>query len=379
MFFKRFRIFKLLGFQVWIDWSWFILALLITWSLATHYFPSRYDEIELNTTTRWGMGAVGTIGIFVSIVLHELGHSVVARRFGMQMRGITLFIFGGVAEMSDEPPNATAEFYVAIAGPIVSIFIGTCLLMFTLLGTSTGWAIPVVGVTGWVGWMNFVLVIFNMVPAFPLDGGRVLRAVLWHRKGDLRRATQISSGIGGMFGTALIILGVLSFIWGNVIGGIWWVVLGLFLRTAAIASYKHVLIRDALEGELVERFMSRSPIAVPSDISIRQLIDEYFYQYYHKMYPVVDSGTLSGCVSIADIKSIPKDEWEVRTVRDIAKRCTDENTADPTDDVMHVFAKLNRSGVSRLLVVDHAKLVGVLSLKDIMRFLSLKTDLDNMN
>jgi Zn-dependent protease/CBS domain-containing protein len=376
MFAKRIPLFKLLGFQVWLDWTWFILALLITWSLATVLFPKLYEEAGLTPTVQWSMGVAGAAGLFVSIVLHELGHSVVARRFGMQMRGITLFIFGGVAEMTDEPPSAIAEFFVAIAGPVVSFLIGVGMLGMTTLGATLDWPTAIVGVTRWLGWINLVLVGFNLVPAFPLDGGRVFRAGLWYWKGDLRWATRVASSVGGMFGIVLIAIGLLSLFAGNFIGGVWWVVIGLFLRGASSASYQQVLLRRALEGEPVARFMSASPIVVPPDIPISTLIDEYFYRYYHRMYPVASNGHLVGCVSIADVKAIPQHDWPVRTVTEIMSECGDANTVRADDDAMRALAKLNASGESRLMVVDDGQLVGILSLKDLLRFLSLRVELD---
>jgi Zn-dependent protease/predicted transcriptional regulator len=369
-------LFKLLGFQVWLDWTWFILALLITWSLATVLFPKLYEEAGLTPTVQWSMGVAGAAGLFVSIVLHELGHSVVARRFGMQMRGITLFIFGGVAEMTDEPPSAIAEFFVAIAGPVVSFLIGVGMLGMTTLGATLDWPTAIVGVTRWLGWINLVLVGFNLVPAFPLDGGRVFRAGLWYWKGDLRWATRVASSVGGMFGIVLIAIGLLSLFAGNFIGGVWWVVIGLFLRGASSASYQQVLLRRALEGEPVARFMSASPIVVPPDIPISTLIDEYFYRYYHRMYPVASNGHLVGCVSIADVKALPQHDWPVRTVTEIMSECGDANTVRADDDAMRALAKLNASGESRLMVVDDGHLVGILSLKDLLRFLSLRVELD---
>jgi Zn-dependent protease len=377
MFMKRVPLFKLLGFQVWIDWSWFILALLITWTLATGLFPRLYADAGIDAATYWVMGAAGAIGLFASIVLHELGHSVVARRFGIRMRGITLFIFGGVAEMTDEPPAASAEFWVAIAGPIVSVMIGVAMIGTSMLAAAAGWPVAFVGVAGWLGWINLVLVGFNLVPAFPLDGGRILRAVLWQVKGDLRWATRVTAGLGGTFGIVLIVFGVVNMLAGVLVAGIWWVVLGMFLRGAAASSYQQVLVRRALEGEPVARFMSTAPIVVPPDISIRQLIDDYFYRHCHKMYPVAENGHLYGCVSIADIKTVPQDEWSTRVVREITDECSDRNTVHADDDAMQALSKLSRSGASRLIVVDDDRLVGILSLKDLMKFLSMKTELDD--
>lgn len=375
MFAHRLPLFKLLGFQVWVDWSWLILALLITWSLATGVFPALVED-ELTPAAFWVMGAAGALGLFISIILHELGHSVVARRFGMQMRGITLFIFGGVAEMTDEPPSAKAEFFMAIGGPIVSVIIGIVMIGITGIGVSMDWPVPVSSVTGWLGWINLLLAAFNMLPAFPLDGGRVLRAVLWYSKNDLRWATRITSNIGAGFGMLLIALGALSLVFGNTIGGIWWIILGLFVRGAARSSYQQVLIRRSLEGHPVSDFMSPDPVCVDADIRIDELIDSYFYRHYHKLYPVTQSGRLIGCVSISSVKALERDRWGETRVGDIAQPCDDKNTIAPNEDAMRAIDKLNRANLSRLMVVDDGQVVGMIALKDLLRFLALKTELE---
>lgn len=377
MFGKRIPLCKLFGFQIWIDWSWFLLALLITWSLASSVFPGLQDENEqLGTTTYWIMGIAGAVGVFVSIILHELGHSIIARGFGMQMRGITLFVFGGVAEMTDEPPSAKAEFFVAIAGPIVSVAIGASMLGITAVGAVLDWPASIIDVTGWLGAINFLLVGFNIIPAFPLDGGRVLRAAIWHVKDDLRTATRITSQIGNAFGIMLIALGVVFAIIGNLIAGIWWFVLGMFLRGAARMSYQQVIVRRALEGEPVARFMKQNPVTVPPDLLVRDLVDHFVYRYQFKLYPVVeDHGGLRGCVTLSAIRELPREQWDSTPVTEIMAECTEQNTIAPDADAMHALARLNQTGASRMMVVEDDRLVGVVALKDLIGFLSLRIDL----
>ena len=245
MFGRRVRLFKLLGFAVHIDMSWLVLALLITWSLARGLFPYQYEK--LSSITYWSMGAAGALGMFASIIFHELCHSLVARRFGLPMKGITLFIFGGVAEMDEEPPSPKAEFFMAIAGPASSILLGLFGYVVSVAGEE--WLpVPVAGVLEYLTIINFVLAGFNLVPAFPLDGGRVLRSALWQWKKNFRWATRIASKLGSFFGTVLIFLGILNILRGNVIGGIWQSMIGFFLGNAARMSYHQVLMRRALEG-----------------------------------------------------------------------------------------------------------------------------------
>jgi Zn-dependent protease len=374
MFGKRIRLFKLFGFEVNIDVSWFFIAVLITWSLARGVFPNYYEDLP--HATYWIMGILGTIGLFFSIVFHELCHSIIARRNDLPMKGITLFLFGGVAHMSDEPPNAKTEFLMAIAGPISSIILGL-ILWGARVGLGTfQWPEHVYGVINYLAIINFVLAGFNLLPAFPLDGGRVLRSILWSLKGNLKWATDIASKIGTGFGFLLIVLGIYSVIRGNFISGIWWVLIGMFLRNASQMSYRQVFFRQALEGEPVRHFMKTDPVAVSPSLSVEELVEDYFYKYHFKMFPVVEDEKLVGCVTVNQVKEIPKDERATRTVRDLLYSCSPENTIDVDEDAVKALSTMNRSGMSRLMVVDDGDLVGVITLKDMLKFLALKIDLE---
>jgi len=371
---RKIPLFKILGFQINIDLSWFLIAILIAWSLAEGLFPNIHEG--LSVATYWAMGVAGALGLFLSIVLHELGHSLIARRCGMEMRGITLFIFGGVAEMGGEPPSAAAEFKVAIAGPIVSLAIGVALIAVSFVSETLALPTTIDGVVTYLGWINLILVAFNMIPAFPLDGGRVLRAALWHLKGDLRWATRITSNLGGLFGLLLIALGVVSAIGGNFIGGAWWVILGLFLRGAAGMSYQQVLLRRALEGEPISRFMRREPVTVDPERTLRELVEDFVYVHHHKLYPVMRGDELLGCVTVNDIKSVPQERWDTTRVREIASECSESNSIEADADAMRALTTLNQNAASRLMVVERGRLVGVVALKDLLGFLSLKIDLE---
>ncbi|HUI68006.1 MAG TPA: site-2 protease family protein [Nitrospirota bacterium] len=373
MFGKRITLFKLLGFEVHIDPSWLIIVLLVVWSLTKGWFPSNYRDLA-PTTYLW-MGLCGAAGLFFSIVFHELCHSLVARRFGLPMRGITLFVFGGVAEMSDEPSSAKAEFLMAIAGPLSSIFLGLMLYVVTALG-GEALSTPVIGVTDYLSKINLFLAMFNLLPAFPLDGGRVLRAALWQWRRNLRWATRIASSIGTGFGFFLILVGIFYVVVGRIINGIWLFMIGMFLRNAAQMSYQQVLIRKALEGETVQHFMKRDPVTAPSSISIKELVEDYIYNYHYKMYPVVEGGELIGCVTSRQVKDIPRDQWTIRTVGSVAIRYSPENTIDPAADALKALSVMSRTGNSRLMVVDEGRLVGIITLKDIMGFISIRLELD---
>lgn len=375
MFGKRINLFKLLGFQVRIDFSWIIIAVLIAWSLSTGLFPVQFEG--LSTQTYWIMGIVGAIGLFLSIIIHEFSHSLVARKYGMPMKGITLFIFGGMAEMTDEPPNPKAEFMMAAVGPISSIIIAGIFYAIYSAGVAGGIPKPVNGVVQYLAFINALLAAFNTVPAFPLDGGRVLRSVLWGIKGNLRWATRVSSFIGSGFGVLLIVLGVLNFFGGNFIGGMWWFLIGMFLYSAAKMSYQQLLTRRALEGESVRRFMKTDPVTVTPDMTLDKLVEDYVYVFHHKMYPVVsDSDRVEGCVTTRQIKEVPREEWNQKRVRDVQVKCSEENTISPDADAIKALSMMNKNGESRLIVKEGDRLAGVVALKDMLKFLSLRVELD---
>jgi Zn-dependent protease/predicted transcriptional regulator len=374
MFVARFKIAKLFGIPVQVDLSWFIIVALITWSLAKGVFPQHFKDLP--ETTYWMMGLAGALGLFVSILLHELGHSLVAQRYGLPIEGITLFIFGGVAEMTREPPSPKVEFLVAIAGPITSVLIAATCFALTTAGRALGWMAPVIGVLWYLGFINSVLVVFNMIPAFPLDGGRVFRSILWRFRGNLKEATRVTAAIGRVFGIVLIVLGAFNFMQGFVLAGVWQFVIGLFLRGAAQASYQQLLIRRALEGEPVSRFMQAEVIAVPPPLTIQHLVDDYIYNYHHKMYPVLDDGELLGRVTTRAVKQVPREQWSMRTVGQVVEPISPENTISPQADAMEALSRMHKNESSRLMVVDAGKLVGVVSLKDLVDFMALKVELE---
>lgn len=378
MFGPRFYLFTLFGFRVYVDLSWFIIAVLVAWSLAEGWFgnPQVYPQLADQPGVRWAMGVIGAVGLFASIVFHELGHAKMAERFGLPMKGITLFIFGGVAEMSDEPPSAFAEFMVAIAGPIVSVILGAAGLALYYAGAAAEWPTAVTAVLWYLGVINLVLVAFNLVPAFPLDGGRVLRSILWAARDNLKWATRITSQIGSGFGIALMVLAVAQLLGGNFIGAMWWFLIGMFLRGAAQMSYQQLLMRRTLEGEPIDRFMTREPITVQPQMSIDQVVRDYIYRYHHHLWPVVEHGRLAGCLTLERVKQVPQDAWETTRVRDVMEAASDVNTIASGRDAMDALARMREHERSRLMVVDGDRLVGIVSLKDLMDFFSLKIELE---
>lgn len=373
MFGKGLKLFKLFGFEVRIDATWLLLAVLIILSLTGGYFPFHYED--LSTTQYLIMGIFGALGLFASIILHELSHSLVGRRFGIPMKGITLFMFGGVAQMDEESRTPKGEFLMAIAGPIASVVVAAvCYGLFVSLKDIA--PATVTGVLGYLAWINLILAIFNMLPAFPMDGGRILRSALWAWKNNLRWATRVASELGSGFGVVLIVLGIMGLLGGNVVAGLWWCLIGMFLRGISQGSYRQLLVQETLADEPVRRFMHKNPVSVTPSASVDELVNDYIYQHHFKMFPVTENGRVLGCVGTEQVKELSRDEWSAKTVGDIAEPCSEKNTIGPDADAAEALSTMQKTGSSRLLVVEQGRLEGIIALKDLMKFLSLKLDLE---
>lgn len=372
----RYRLFTLFGFEVKLDLSWLLLALLITWSLGAGVFPVEYPDLP-KSVYAW-MGAACAVGVFFSIVFHEFSHSIVARHFGMPIKGITLFIFGGVAEMEREPPSPKSEFLMAVAGPVASFVLAFVFSRVESLAVARGWPVPVVGVSDTLAYINMVVAIFNLVPAFPLDGGRMFRAALWHWKKDMRMATYISSRMGRGFGLFLMLLGIIGVIQGNFIGGMWWFLIGMFLRGAAAASYQQLMLQEVLKDKPVRNFMKTDPITVPPSVTIAAWIDDYVYRHHFKLFPVVEDSTLLGCIYIDKIKQISKEDWGRKKVRDLMEPVSSSNSVPAETETTKLLSTMVRPGTpSRFMVLENNRLVGMISIKDLLELIALKLEIES--
>lgn len=374
MFGNNVTLFEFLGFRVRANVSWVFLAILVTWSLAQGFFPTVYPGFT--PLTYWSMGLVGMFGLFFSLLFHEFSHSLVARARGLPIRGITLFLFGGVAEMAEEPKDAKTEFWMAIAGPLASVFLGVVFYGLSALLSGLGVPEHAAGIARYLGFINLLLAAFNMVPGFPLDGGRVLRALLWHWKGDLRWATRVASMVGQGFGLLLVALGIINAISGNVIGGIWWLLIGLFLRAAASAAYQQLVAHQTFEGKPVSRYMTRDPVTVPPDLVVRRFVEDYLYRHSFDFYPVTEQDRLVGCVGSAQVKGLSGTAWEEARVADIMLPCDEQNSVTAGSDAGDALSIMQKTGNSRLLVTEGGRLVGILVLKDLLHYLQLKAELE---
>jgi Zn-dependent protease len=377
MFRYRITLFELFGFKVSVDASWLLLAVLITWSLAVGYFPAAAPGLA--TMTYWWLGLAGLIGFAFSIVCHELAHSLVARRFDMPIRGITLFVFGGVAEMEEEPPSPKAELWMAIAGPAMSLFLALVFFLVAGFFVEPGARPlgPVAALVGLLAYANGMLGVFNLVPAFPLDGGRILRAILWSRKGDIAWATRVAAGAGSAFGFLLMAVGLVNTVSGNIVGGIWWFLIGLFVRAAAAGEVARQMARSALSGTPVRRFMSAAVVWVSPELPLDRLIEDYFYRYYYTTFPVCEGGRLIGCVSLKSVKAAAAEQVAMGSVASVMEACPEDQTVDPETDSAAALRQMQRAGVSRLFVTKAGRLVGILALRDLLSYLAIKAELSD--
>ncbi len=376
MFGRPVSLFTVFGFEIKVDISWLLLAALITWSLASGLFPEYYKDLP--QSAYWWMGVAGAVGLFLSIIIHELTHSLVARRYGVSMKEITLFIFGGVAHMEEDPPSPKAEFMIAVVGPLSSCALAISAFLLYKLGLQSGWPVTLTGVLNYLSWLNMILALFNLIPAFPLDGGRILRSALWKWKKDVRWSTNIASQIGGGFGLVLIIMGIFYIVKGNFVSGLWWFLIGMFVRAAAQSSYRQVLARDLFHTKKVKDLMVTNPVTVPRSISLDDFIRDYVYKYHFQAYPVVSFGRLAGCIFLKQIASIPREEWSQHTVGEIALPCSKDITIGSEENANKALEVMNRTGNSRLLVVNGDELEGIISIKDMLSLLSLKMELNDL-
>ncbi|UFH60439.1 site-2 protease family protein [Sulfurovum mangrovi] len=371
---RKTELFKLLGFTVSVDMSWGIILFLVVWSLAKGAFPAYYPNLTMQVY--WIMGIIGALGLFISIVIHEFSHSLVARKYGLNIKGITLFIFGGVAEMKDEPETPKVEFLMAIAGPVASLLLSLLFGILYQAALAIQLPVPVTGTLGYLSAINMILAIFNMIPAFPTDGGRVLRSVLWWVKGDIRWATRTASRISVIFAMFIIFTGFMHLIQGSLIGGIWWILIGSFLFSAANSSYQSLLIKQSFAGKKVEEYMNPEPVTVSSHITLQEFVEAYLYPYHHKMFPVTENGRISGLITLQALKSIPPEAWETTQVAQVTQASTEENTLSKKTPVQDAMMAMNESGISRMLVRQDHKIVGIITLKDLLEFFTLKVELE---
>jgi Zn-dependent protease len=361
-------LFRILDIPVRVHASWLVIYGLIAWSLSAGYFPQVLPDVSART--HWVSGLVAALLLFISVFLHELSHSVVARRHGLPVAAITLHVFGGVSELGREPESPGVEFRIAVVGPLTSFALGGLGFVAVAL---VGDRATLAAILRYLAVVNFAVGAFNLVPGFPLDGGRVLRAALWRAKGNLQWATRVASRAGSIVALVLIGLGVARGLIGEFLGGLWFVLIGLFLRQAAEGSYKQLVLRRVLGPLAVRDVMTRDVISVPADLPLTRVVDEYFWRHHVTSFPVVDGDRLVGILSIHRLGDRPREEWHATRARDAMQPIVEALIARPGDRVPDALAKLSRNGLGRLAVLDDGRLAGYLSLRDVLHVLAVST------
>lgn len=383
-----FQLGRIFGISINIDWSWIFVFLLVTFNLATGVFPSLHPQ--WSTTLNWITAVVAALLFFASVVAHELAHSVVAKARGLPVNRIVLFLFGGVSNIEREPNSPKTEFLMAIVGPLTSLILGIIFLGLGAIGVYLSGGVaggpvrflgrldPISTLLLWLGPINLALAIFNMVPGFPLDGGRVLRSILWAGMHNLRRATRVASWVGQGVAWLFIIIGV-SMIFGvqvpffgtGFIGGLWLAFIGWFLNNAAVQSYRQIVMEDVLEGIPVQNLMRPNAVSVPPSMPLGTLVDDYFINTDESAFPVLEQDRLVGLVSLADVRKVPRGDWHRTTVAQVMTPVDKLMVATPREDASHALSDLSSRDVRQIPVVQEGRLVGMLRRADILRYLQL--------
>lgn len=368
-----FKLIKVLGIPIYINYTWFIIFSLVVWTLAVGHFPQMGPYYS--PALRWIMAIVTATLLFTSILLHELSHSFVAQREGIKINSITLFIFGGIAQMAGETRNPKSEIKIAAAGPLMSFFISGIFWVITFIFRRDMAASPILPIAEFLAYTNMFLAFFNLIPGFPLDGGRLLRAIIWGRTGNINKATLITSRIGKGFAMFLIFMGLWSILQGNFINGLWLIFIGIFLQQAAEEGYRQTVLHKTLSSVKVKDIMAIPVITVDGDITVERVINEYFLRYKFNSFPVVTDSRLIGIVSIHDVKGVQKEMRPFTPVKEVMHGNVEEFTISAEKGSLDALQQMVGTKRGRLIVMEDGKVVGVISQRDIMQMLKLKTDL----
>jgi len=367
---------RIFGVAIGLHYSWIIIALLVTLSLRAQF---AMEHPDWNGSTTWGIAIITGLLFFVSILLHELSHAAVAKLRGIPVRAITLFALGGVAQIEKDAADAKSEFWMGIIGPISSIVIGVvCLAVAWLLGWnfSAEAPSPAMAMFMWLGFINIALAIFNMIPGFPLDGGRVLRAVVWWITGDANRSTRIASRVGQVVALGFIMLGILRFFSGAGFGGLWIAFIGWFLLDAARASGAQVEITERLTGLRVGDVMTQQFATVDANSNLETFVQEHLLPTGHRCFVVLEQGTPAGIITPHEVKAIDRGRWPYTTVGDVMRPLETLRSVGPERPVAEALEMMGREDVNQMPVVQHGSLAGIISRGHIVRVLQTRAELD---
>ena len=366
-----FRIGRLFGIEISVHWSWLFIFFLVTWTFATGILEEFYPD--WTGSRRWVVASAISLIFFLSILLHEMSHSLLARRYGIPVSSITLFVFGGVSNLAKEPDNARQEFWIAIVGPLTSLAMA---LLFTAgyfvlspLEEGAG------GVSANLAVINFAIGIFNLVPGFPLDGGRVLRSVFWAQKRNLLAATRIASNVGQAVAYGIMAIGVASFFFVDVITGIWFFLIGNFLRSASIASYEQLFLDTVLKGIPASAVARQDYVTVPPELTLAQLVEEHVLAGHGRCFPVVAGSELLGLVTLQDLRQVPREEWPTTSVYRSMTPLSKLRTASMRDDLPYVLAQMAAGDVNQVPLMDGRELIGLIHRSDVIRYIQVRQEI----
>ncbi|MDE1932919.1 site-2 protease family protein [Bradyrhizobium sp.] len=355
---------RIFGIQIGLDYSWFVIFALLTWMLATSYFPAEFKN--WSASLYWLTGAATAIMLFVSVLLHELGHSVIALHYKIPVRSITLFLFGGVAQIEKEPPSPKVEFFVAIGGPLVSLALA---VLFYAVQPAVSAAAPLLGLAKYLAYINMALVLFNLIPGYPLDGGRVFRAIIWAVTGSMRRATSIAANVGRFFALLLIFVGIVQMLNGNFGGGIWIAFIGWFLDNAASVQLQQLLLQGMLSGHRVAQAMNTHYAIVPENLRLQELVDERILGTGQRYFLVNRGDSTLGMITLHRVKDVPREKWAVTNVSDVMLPFNELKCTAPETELWSALQNMDKAGVNQMPVVQAGQVVGMLSRDDAITFL----------
>ncbi len=367
---STFRLGSIRGISIGIHFTWLFVFGLLAWSLAEGIFKGSLPQ--WSATNRWGVAVLGSLLLFASVLIHEFSHAIVAQLRGMKVDSITLFIFGGVANIKGEAERPADEFLVAIVGPVTSLVLAGLFWVLSIVGQAS---VPVFALTGYLATANLLLALFNLIPGFPLDGGRVLRAVLWAITNDARRSLEIAGLVGRVAAYLFIFVGLFQAISGNVIGGLWLIFIGWFLNNAAEGSVRHYLLRTSLRGFRVASIMKQNLIVAGPGISISVLVNDYILGQNVRAVPIVLGDRFLGIVTLTDIKNLPQEEWSSHYVGEVIRRHEELRCVRPEDDLGTAVQIMAEQDLNQLPVIVDGRLVGLLSRSDVIRFLQMRREL----
>jgi Zn-dependent protease/CBS domain-containing protein len=357
---------RIFGISIDLDYSWFLVFGLLTWVLAVSYYPAEFKN--WSPAEYWLMGAVTAIMLFVSVLLHELGHSVVAKRFGIDVPRITLFIFGGVSQIATEPTSAATEFWIAAAGPAVSFVLAA--IFWELRPVFSGVS-PFLALVKYLAMLNLVLGAFNLIPGFPLDGGRVFRAVVWGFTGNFHRATSIAAFTGRLFGFGLIVLGVWQALSGDFFNGLWTGFIGWYLESAASGQIQQQTMKDLLAGHTVSEAMSRDCARVSGDLTLQELVDNHILAGGVRCFVVSRGDETVGLLTLSDLTKVPRSSWPTTTVEQAMTPSDKLISTAANVEVWPAIENMSRNGINQMPVVEGRKIIGMVSRDDLVHYLGI--------